>query len=311
MKIFNSITEFNAEGKTTVTLGTFDGVHNGHRSILEKLIHSSRASGCQSVVLTFFPHPRMVLQQNTDIKLLNTIHEKALLLEGHGIDNLIVHPFDHAFSRLSAEEFVKDILVGKLNISKIIIGHDHRFGRNRTATIDDLIIYGKEYGFEVEQISALEINEVSVSSTKIRNALNEGHIETANKFLGYPYFITGTVTEGRKLGRTIGFPTANISIAETYKLIPVKGVYIVSSVIEGEKVFGMMNIGTNPTVGGVDQTIEVYYFDFNKDLYGNELRVDIYYRMRDEVKFASLEELKLAIEQDGREAQEYIIKKLL
>jgi riboflavin kinase/FMN adenylyltransferase len=311
LKIFRSIQEFTSQAKTIVTLGTFDGVHKGHKSILEKLINSSISSGCESVVLTFFPHPRMVLQQNTDIRLLNTIDEKAKLLEAYGIDNLIIHPFDHAFSRLTAEEFVKDILVDKLNICKIIIGHDHRFGRNRTADINDLIAYGEEYGFEVEQISALEINEVSVSSTKIRNALIAGNLETANKFLGYPYFLTGTVIKGRQLGRTIGFPTANISVKEDYKLIPAGGVYVVSSNIDGKTIYGMMNIGTNPTVGGTTLSIEVYYFDWNDDLYGKELQVDIYYRMRDEVKFASVEELKRQLEEDMRISLEYIKNRLV
>ena len=310
MKIFRSIQDFTTSGKTIVTLGTFDGVHKGHKSILEKLINNSKASGCESVVLTFFPHPRMVLQQDTDIKLLNTIDEKAQLLEEYGVDNLIIHPFDHAFSRLTAEGFVKDILVDKLNISKIIIGHDHRFGRNRTADINDLIAYGNEYGFEVEQISAMEINEVSVSSTKIRNALNEGTIETANKFLGYPYFVTGKVVKGKQLGRTIGFPTANISIAEDYKLVPPHGVYVVSSIINDKLTYGMMSIGTNPTVGGTSLSVEVYYFDLDKDLYGKELRVSIYYRMRDELKFASLQELKHQIEEDQKVSLEYIKSKL-
>lgn len=310
MKIFRSIQDFTTSGKTIVTLGTFDGVHKGHKSILEKLINNSKASACESVVLTFFPHPRMVLQQDTDIKLLNTIDEKAQLLEEYGVDNLIIHPFDHAFSRLTAEGFVKDILVDKLNISKIIIGHDHRFGRNRTADINDLIAYGNEYGFEVEQISAMEINEVSVSSTKIRNALNEGTIETANKFLGYPYFVTGKVVKGKQLGRTIGFPTANISIAEDYKLVPPHGVYVVSSIINDKLTYGMMSIGTNPTVGGTSLSVEVYYFDLDKDLYGKELRVSIYYRMRDELKFASLQELKHQIEEDRKVSLEYIKAKL-
>lgn len=311
MKIFNSIQEFRSDSKTVVTLGTFDGVHKGHKSILEKLITSSKNSGCESVVLTFFPHPRMVLQQNSDIKLLNTIDEKAHLLEEYGVDNLIIHPFDHAFSRLTAEEFVKDILVDKLNIFKIIIGHDHRFGRNRTATIDDLIVYGKEYGFEVEQISALEINEVSVSSTKIRNALNSGMLETANKFLGYPYFLTGTVVKGKQLGRTIGFPTANISIKEDYKLIPVQGVYVVSADVEGRNIFGMMNIGTNPTVGGVSQSIEVHFFDFTEDIYDKEVRVNVHYRIRDEIKFPSLDDLKKQLAEDQKISLEYINNKLI
>jgi riboflavin kinase/FMN adenylyltransferase len=310
LKIFNSIQEFSTSASTTVTLGTFDGVHKGHKSILEKLIKSTKQSGCESLVLTFFPHPRMVLQQSTDIKLLNTIDEKAQLLEQYGIDNLIVHPFDHTFSRLTAEEFVKNILVDQLKICKIIIGHDHRFGRNRTATIDDLERYGKEYNFEVEQITALEINEVSVSSTKIRNALNDGYIETANKYLGYAYFMTGTVVLGRQLGRTINFPTANISIKEEYKLIPKTGVYVVSSVIDGVIVYGMMNIGNNPTVGGKEQTIEVHYFDFNNDLYNRQLQVAVHYKLRDEVKFPSLQDLQLQLELDKKMSLQYIKDKL-
>lgn len=310
MKIFNSIQEFTTNAPTIVTLGTFDGVHKGHKSILEKITSSSKNTGCESVLLTFFPHPRMVLQQNTDIKLLNTIKEKAMLLEEHGINNLIIHPFDHAFSRLTAEEFVKNILVDKFMVRKIIIGYDHRFGRNRTADINDLIQYGEEYNFEVEQISALEINEVSVSSTKIRNALNAGYLETANRYLGYPYFLTGNVVKGKQLGRTIGFPTANINITESYKLIPDKGVYVVSSEIAGKTVYGMMNIGNNPTVGGVAESIEVHFFDFNSDLYNQEIRVNIHYKIRNEIKFPSVNHLKEQLKEDQKTSLEYIATKL-
>jgi riboflavin kinase/FMN adenylyltransferase len=247
----------------------------------------------------------MVLQQNTDIKLLNTIAEKALLLKEYGINNLIIHPFDHSFSRLTAEEFVRDILVEKLNIHKIIIGYDHRFGRNRTATIDDLVIFGKEYSFEVEMIPALEVNEVSVSSTKIRNALEAGNIKTANKYLGYPYFITGTVTEGKKLGRTIGFPTANLTVKEDYKLIPANGVYVVSADVNGNTVGGMMNIGNRPTVNGTNQTIEAHFFIPDTDLYGKEISVNMHYKLRDEIKFESVEALKQQLEKDKVNSLEY------
>ena len=305
MKIYHSIQEFSSTAKTIVTLGTFDGVHKGHKSILEKLTANSKATGCESVVLTFFPHPRMVLQQNSDLKLLNTMDEKAELLEKEGVQHLIIHPFDHAFSRLTAEEFVKEILVDSLNICKIIIGHDHRFGRNRTANIDDLIRYGNEYGFEVEKISALEIDEVSVSSTKIRNALLEGDVQKANDYLGYPYFINGTVVEGKKLGRTIGFPTANIEVEEDYKLIPANGVYVASSIIDGKTVHGMMNIGTRPTVNGTGRTIEVHYHDFNADLYGRNIKVSIHQWLRDEVKFESVDALKQQLEKDRMLSLDY------
>lgn len=309
MNIYNSIYDFSSTGKTVVTLGTFDGVHKGHHKILEKLVNASRASGCQSVVLTFFPHPRMVLQQDSDIKLLNTINERALLLEQAGIDNLIIHPFNHAFSRLTAEEFVKDILVDRLNIQKIIIGYDHRFGRNRTATINDLIVYGQQYGFEVEQIGALEVNEVSVSSTKIRNALTAGDIKTANEFLGYPYMLTGTVVKGRQLGRTIGYPTANIAIPENYKLVPEIGVYVASAVVDGTEVPGMMSIGTNPTVGGMEQSIEIHLFDFDGDLYGKTLQLNLYKRLRNEEKFASIEILKDKLDEDKQLSLAYYNQK--
>ncbi len=281
-----------------VTIGTFDGVHIGHRKILERIIHSAQELNCESVVLTFFPHPRMVLQESSEVKLLNTIDEKMGLLETIGIDSLIIHPFDKEFSRLSAEEFVKNILVDQFNIQKIIIGHDHRFGRNRTADINDLIEFGKEYNFEVEQISAQEIDEIAVSSTKIRNAILDGNIALANDYLGYPYFFSGEVVKGKQLGRTIGFPTANINIKEDYKLIPKNGVYVVKSKHNNQPIFGMMNIGTRPTVNGTNQTIEVHFFDFDKDIYNQHITIEILEFIRDEHKFESLEALKNQIQKD-------------
>jgi len=289
-----------------VTIGTFDGVHIGHRKILERIIHSALELNCESIVLTFFPHPRMVLQESSEVKLLNTIDEKIALLENIGIDNLIIHPFDKEFSRLSAEEFVKNILVDQFNIQKIIIGHDHRFGRNRTADINDLIEFGKEYGFEVEQISAQEIDEIAVSSTKIRNAILDGNIALANNYLGYPYFFSGEVVKGKQLGRTIGFPTANIHIKEDYKLIPKNGVYVVKSKQNNQTIFGMMNIGTRPTVNGENQTIEVHFFDFDEDIYNQIIGVEILEFIRDEYKFESLDALKNQIQKDKEFSINYI-----
>ena len=297
MNIYSSIHDFSTSKKTVFTLGTFDGVHVGHIKIIERLLNAS-SDDEQSLVLTFFPHPRMVLQEESDIKLLNTIEERTKLLEKAGLQNLIIHPFDQAFSRLSAEEFVKNILVDIFNIKKIIIGHDHRFGRNRTANIDDLILYGKEFGFEVEQISAQEIDEVSISSTKIRNALNEGKIALANEYLGYNYLFSGTVIHGKKLGRTIGFPTANLKIEESYKLIPAIGVYAVKCTVGTKTVNGMLNIGTNPTVDGQNTSIEVHLFDFQEDLYDKKIKVELIKRIRDEQKFASVEELKQQLHKD-------------
>ena len=310
MKIFHSINDFQiASGenakKTILTLGTFDGVHFGHKKILEKVTQNTENEKYESLVLTFFPHPRMVLQEDSDIKMLNTIAEKIELLDKIGIQNLVIHPFDESFSRLTAEEFVKNILVDQFHIHKIIIGHDHRFGRNRTANIDDLKTFGEQYNFEVEEISAQEIKEVSVSSTKIRQALIDGNVALANEYLGYDYSLTGIIIKGKQLGRTIGFPTANLKPEENFKLIPQNGVYIIKSVINSKTVLGMMNIGLNPTVDGKNQTIEINYFDFNQDLYGQKITVSILERIRSEEKFDSVAHLKEQLEKDRNTALEY------
>jgi riboflavin kinase/FMN adenylyltransferase len=298
--------DFKPTKKTIVTLGTFDGVHIGHQKIIEKLLQNAKEYNCESLILTFFPHPRMVLQEGSDIKLLNTIDERSVLLDKLGLDNLIIHPFDKEFSQLSAEEFVKKILVDTFNIQKIIIGYDHRFGRNRTANIDDLILYGEKFGFEVEQISAQEINEVSISSTKIRNAILDGNMVLANEYLGYNYNLSGIVSQGKQLGRTIGFPTANIKIPEEYKLIPKNGVYIVKSILNQITVFGIMNIGVNPTVNGENLSIEVHFLDFDADLYDEKITISILDRIRDEQKFESVALLKLQLEKDKNTALSYI-----
>ncbi len=287
-------------------MGTFDGVHIGHRKILEKLTQNTENENEESLVLTFFPHPRMVLQGQSDVKLLNTIDEKINLLENIGIQNLVIHPFDEKFSQLSAEEFVKTVLIDRFRIHKIIIGHDHRFGRNRNANIDDLIAFGKQYGFEVEQISVQEIKEVSISSTKIRKALTDGNMTLANEYLGYEYFLTGTVSKGKQLGRTIGFPTANLIIKENEKLIPKNGVYVVKSIINQKTVFGMMNIGFNPTLGGENLSVEVYFLDFDADLYTLEIRVSVLEYLRPEQKFESVALLKEQLSKDKASALAYI-----
>ncbi|WP_396153767.1 bifunctional riboflavin kinase/FAD synthetase [Flavobacterium sp.] len=306
MKTFQSIYDFQPKNKTVLTLGTFDGVHIGHKKIIEKLIQNSSWCECESLVLTFFPHPRMVLQDNTEIKLLNTIDERTELLQKSGLDNLIIHPFDQAFSRLTAEEFVSSILVDQFNVKKIIIGYDHRFGRNRTADIHDLIEFGQKYEFEVEQISAQEIDEVSVSSTKIRNALTEGNVKLANDYLGYNYLLSGIITKGKGIGRTLDFPTANLQIQETYKLIPKNGVYIVQSLLENKLVYGMMNIGFNPTVNGESKSIEIHFFDYEGDLYTKNIQIQLVDRIRDEVKFENLEKLKEQLYKDKTVALHYI-----
>lgn len=283
---------------TAITIGTFDGVHIGHRKILKRLIKEADTHDLKSTVLTFFPHPRMVLQKDTDIKLLNTIGEKTKILQEIGLDHLIVHPFTKEFSRLSATDFVRDVLVNALKAKKVIIGYDHRFGRNRNANINDLIAFGSLLDFEVEEIPVQEINEVSVSSTKIRKALEEGEVAKANKYLGYVYMLTGIVTKGKGLGRQIGFPTANIHIEESYKLIPKDGVYIIKSILKGIPVNGMMNIGYNPTVAGKGKSIEVHFFDYAQDLYGQKIQIDIVSRIRDEQKFDSIDALKAQLKLD-------------
>ena len=306
MKIFHSIDSFQSAKKTIITIGTFDGVHIGHQKIVNKLLENAKNRNVESAILTFFPHPRMVLQDQTEMRLLNTIDERTKLLEKNGVDNLIIHPFDKAFSRLTAEEFVKDILVNQLNIEKIVIGYDHRFGRNRTANIDDLIEFGEKYNFEVEQISVQEIHEASVSSTKIRTALEEGNIALANQYLGYSYFLTGVVKEGKKLGRTIGFPTANLKIEENYKLIPKQGVYIIESNLNSKKVYGMMNIGTNPTFDEGLLSIEIHFLDFNADLYDQKIQISLLKYLRAEQKFASVALLKTQLNIDKNQTLEYV-----
>ena len=308
MKVFSSISEFNSTQKTIVTIGTFDGVHIGHQKIIEKLIQGTKNSDYESLILTFFPHPRMVLHEASSIKLLNTINEKSGFLKKMGLDNLVIHPFDKEFSNLSAEEFVKTILVDSFNIQKIIIGYDHRFGKNRAANIDDLIVFGDKYGFEVEQISAQEVDSVSVSSTKIRDAIANGTMAVANEFLGYNYILSGKIIKGKQLGRTIGFPTANIKIEENYKLIPKNGVYIVNSIIQEKTVFGIMNIGLNPTVNGEDLSIEVHFLDFDIAIYNTEITVSVIDRIRDEQKFSSIDLLKAQIQKDKNYAISYIEK---
>ena len=310
LKTIHNTSNFISDTETYVTIGTFDGVHFGHQKIIEKLVFEAKRAQKKSVVLTFFPHPRMVLQKDASVKLINTIDERAELLEKTGLDYLIIHPFSVEFSRMTALEFVRDILVNQLNISKLIIGYDHHFGKNREGNITQLSEYSYVYNFDVEEIPAQDIDEVSVSSTKIRRALESGNLQTANHYLGYPFMLNGTVVNGKKLGGKIGYPTANIAIDEPYKLIPKTGVYVVKSTINECAVFGMMNIGNRPTVDGNYQTIEVHFFDFNEDLYGKKLRIDLLYFLRDEQKFDSISLLVNQLKIDEKNAKNYLKNKL-
>lgn len=306
MKIILNNSTFFSEEETFVTIGTFDGVHFGHQKIIEKVVSEAKIAKKKSVVLTFFPHPRMVLQKDTSVKLINTINERAALIEKTGLDYLIIHPFSKEFSRMTALEFVRDILVNQLNISKLIIGYDHHFGKNREGNINQLTEYSDLYDFKLTEIPAQDIDEVSVSSTKIRNALNAGDLKTANHYLGYFFMLIGTVVNGEKLGGKIGYPTANIHIEETYKLIPKNGVYVVKSFFENNAIFGMMNIGNRPTIDGNYQTIEVHFFDFNQNLYGQKISVELLFFLRDEQKFDSIDLLANQLKKDEQNAKIYL-----
>lgn len=306
MKVHHSIADYKNITQSVITIGTFDGVHIGHKELLKRLFGEAKKDDLESIILTFFPHPRMVLQKESDIKLINTIDERISIFSKTDLNHLIIHPFTKEFANLSAEAYVKNILVESLNVKKIIIGYDHRFGKNRTANIDDLRKFGEIYNFEVQEISAQELDDVAVSSTKIRKALDSGDLEKANNYLGYPFMLNGTVVKGKGIGKTINFPTANLYIEETYKLIPKNGVYVVKSVIRNEEVFGIMSIGTNPTVGGTSRTIETYFLDIEKDLYGKKIEIELLSKIREEETFDSLESLQYAIKNDEAFARKYI-----
>ena len=306
MREITDITTFTTQQPTVLTIGTFDGVHLGHQKIVERVVTTARQEGLLATVFTFFPHPRMVVQHDKGLKLIHTLEEKKQLLQQLGVDLLVVQPFNEAFAQLSAEEFVSTILVQHLNVKKVIIGYDHRFGRNRTANINDMRLFGEKYGFAVEEISVQEVDEVSVSSTKIREALNKGDVTTAEHYLGTPYSLTGRVVHGLKLGRTLGYPTANIQVTEDYKLIPKDGVYVVYSYIGGQKVYGMMSIGKNPTIEGKGASIEVYFFDFNGDLYDQKLTIEFVQYLREEQKFATIDLLKKQLQDDETAARKAI-----
>jgi len=298
MTSFSNIDEFNSTDYTILTIGTFDGVHLGHQKVLERLTKEAKNNNLKSTVLTFFPHPRTVLNPNKPLKLINSVNERTDLLSKSKIDNLIIHPFDKSFSELDPEKYVLEILVKKLKAKIILIGYDHKFGKNRTADINDLKMYGEKYGFKVIEIKAEEISNIAISSTKIRKAISEGDISTAKEYLGYDVTLSGRIVHGKSIGRTIGFPTANVEVSEGYKLLPKNGVYLIQSIINKKQVFGMMNIGVKPTLIESSKTIEINFFDFEGDLYDRNIRVNIKQFIRDEIRFESLELLKSQIQKD-------------
>jgi riboflavin kinase/FMN adenylyltransferase len=316
MKIYRNIEDFIPLDNAVVTIGTFDGVHIGHQKIISSLREYAQKINGETVLLTFFPHPRMILHPDDDsLRLINTIEEKADRLADSGVDHLIITPFTRDFSNQSAEEYIREILVSKIGTKRIIIGYDHHFGKDRKGSLVDLLKYAEQYHYTVQEIPEQDINDVAVSSTKIREALIIGEISTANKYLGYPFHITGKVIKGQQLGRTIGYPTANIEVPESYKLIPAYGIYAVEAAIieqeemstgdykpaiKGPQLKGMGYIGTRPTVKGINRSIEINFFDLNEDLYGKTLRIEFIHFVRHDHKFESIEQMTKQLAEDEK-----------
>ena len=299
VKVYDSIDAFPGLKKAVVTIGTFDGVHAGHQQIIQRLRSIAAESNAETVVLTFFPHPRMVLQpDDNDLKMITTMAEKEELLRFYGIDHLIIQPFNKEFSRLSAVEFVRDVLIRKVGMEVLVIGYDHHFGRNREGSYRDLEEMAPVYGFRLEEISEKMVNDVAVSSTKIRKALLNGNMEEARQLLGHDFTLSGMVVHGEKVGRTIGYPTANLEVTETYKLVPSDGIYAVTVLISGKEHKGMLYIGNRPVLHGVKRSIEVNIFDFNEDIYGQSIQVNFKAFIRPDAKFSSMEELVKKIGED-------------
>lgn len=319
MKIYHQLSDFKKLPHAVVTIGTFDGVHFGHQKIIKRLCELAKSSGGESVILTFFPHPRMIIDpENLDLKLINTINEKASILAQLGVDHLIITPFTRDFSNLSAAEYIKNILVDTIGTKHIIVGYDHRFGKDRLGGMAELVTFSKIYHFDIEEIPEQDINDVAVSSTKIRKALLEGDVSLAAKYLGYHFSISGPVIKGDKIGRTIGFPTANIFVEETYKLIPGDGIYAVTVKMDAESsnatdltseiehalpvtYRGMAYIGQRPTINGMTRNIEVNIFDFDRDIYGQTIQMNFLKFLRHDVKFTGLEALTLQLQQDKKD----------
>jgi riboflavin kinase/FMN adenylyltransferase len=305
MQVIYDTKNFKPQKPVVLTTGTFDGVHLGHRVIIDRITSLARQINGVSVLLSFSPHPRKVLfPDKKDLKLLSTEEEKIALLSKTGLDYLILHPFTKTFANTTAKDYVEQLLVNTIGVSKYVIGYDHQFGKNREGSFENLKNMGPKYGFEVEEIPVQEIDSVNVSSTKIRKALTEGNIEIANKFLGNLYSFSGTVVKGKSLGRTLGFPTANLRLNQEDKLIPATGVYAVKVNINGELYNGMMNLGFNPTVQPLAEPIpEIHIFDFNKDIYHTNIQVLLVKKIRNEQKFDSVEQLQNQIQQDKIEAK--------
>ena len=307
MEIIKDLKDFNPSGPVILTQGTFDGVHHGHRKILETAINKAKSRDGVSVLLTFYPHPRLVLYpDDNQLKLITTISEKASILEELGLDYLIIQPFTKELSRLSPYQYIKEILSESLSVSTLIIGYDHRFGKNREGSINEITRYSKEFGYEVEQIPEQDIDDCKVSSSQIRKALLSGDLELANNLLGRTFSMCGTVVDGNKVGTTIGFPTANIDLKDAYKLIPKEGVYAVQTLLDGKVLNGMLNIGNRPTFQRNERAIEVHLFDFSDNIYGRDVEILFRKRWRDEHKFENSTLLVEQLKKDEQEIRRYL-----
>ena len=299
MKIYHSIKEFPSDINTIVTIGTFDGVHKGHKEIVERLNSTATKEGLESVLLTFYPHPRHVLfPDDQKLKLINTIEEKTDALRKTGIQHFIIQEFDVDFSRIKSVNFIRDLLVNKLNMKHMVVGYDHHFGKNREGTFENLLSLSDLYDFKLEKIAPQNIGDITISSTKIRNAIIDGDIEIANSYLCYNFSLSGVVEKGNGIGSNINFPTANIKVENKWKILPKDGVYAVKVFVENQQYFGMLNIGNRPTIAEDKHVVEVHIFDFNSTIYNLDIKVEFIKRIRSEKKFNSLEELQSQLEID-------------
>ena len=305
MKVYKNLEDFTQVKNLVATVGTFDGVHVGHQEIIGRLREVAKQTDGETLLLTFFPHPRMVLFPDDDsLKLINTLNEKIELLASFGLDHLLILPFSIEFSRITPTEYIRDLLMRDIGVKTLVIGYNHQFGRNRKGNFELLEELAPVYGFDVIEITAKEINEIKVSSTKIRRAIEAGEISTANKYLRYNFSLSGIVVEGEQIGRKIGFPTANIKIVEKHKLLPGKGVYAVNVTVQNHHYKGMLNIGSRPTINNDADcsSIEVHLFGMNEDCYNENIQVEFYTKLRDEIKFVNLEELKEQLQKDKESA---------
>lgn len=308
MQVYSTFDDLHHIPSAVLTIGTFDGVHVGHQKILERIRQEALRVNGETVLFTFFPHPRMVLQPNSDLKLIQTQEEKLDKLGRLGLDHVIVYPFTREFSAISADDFVIEFLVKKLNVKTIVVGYDHQFGKNREGSLEQLQRLSKIYPFEVIEIPAEEIDEVNISSTKIRQAIEEGNMEIAHQYLAEPFELRGVVQHGKALGRTIGFPTANVALQDSHKICPGNGVYAVQVKLrDGRLHAGMMNIGVRPTVSqSLERKLEVFLFDFQEDLYNQEITVYLFKQIRKEQKFESVDALRKQLEADERTVRAYM-----